>query len=46
MYGRKFRGPARAAYVIDRDGTVLAVVEKVDTAAHAGQLQAVIAALR
>lgn len=46
MYGRKFRGPARAAYVIDRDGTVLAVVEKVDTAAHAEQLQAVIAALR
>jgi peroxiredoxin Q/BCP len=46
MYGRKFRGPARAAYVIDRDGTVLAVVEKVDTAAHAEQLQAVLAALR
>jgi len=46
MYGRKFKGPARAAYVIDRDGTVLAVVEKVDTAAHAAQLQAVIAALR
>jgi peroxiredoxin Q/BCP len=46
MYGRKFQGPARAAYVIDRDGTVLAVVEKVDTAAHGEQLQAVLAALR
>lgn len=46
MYGRKFQGPARAAYILDRDGTVLAVVEKVDPAAHAGQLQAVIAALR
>lgn len=38
MYGRKFTGPARAAYVLDRDGTVLAVAEKVDTADHAKQL--------
>ena len=46
MYGRKFRGPARAAYVLDRDGTVLAVVEKVDTADHAAQLRKVLAALK
>lgn len=46
MYGRKFTGPARAAYVIDRDGTVLAVVEKVDTADHGPQLLAVIAGLK
>ena len=45
MYGRKFIGPARAAYVLDRDGTVLAVVEKVDPANHAAQLRAVIKAL-
>ena len=42
MYGKKFVGPARAAYVLDRDGTVLAVVEKVDTADHAAQLLDVI----
>lgn len=45
MYGRKYRGPARAAYVLDRDGTVLAVIPKVDTAGHAAQLLAVIATL-
>ena len=46
MYGRKFTGPARAAYVLDRDGTVLAVVEKVDTADHAAQLRKVLAGLK
>lgn len=46
MYGRTFTGPARAAYVLDRDGTVLAVVPKVDTADHAAQLRAVLATLR
>ena len=42
MYGRTFSGPARAAYVLDRDGKVLAVVPKVDTADHAAQLRAVL----
>lgn len=42
MYGRTFIGPARAAYVFARDGTLLAVVEKVDTADHAAQLLGVI----
>jgi len=46
MYGRSFTGPARAAYVLDRDGTMLAVVPKVDTADHAAQLRAVLAALK
>lgn len=45
MYGRTFHGPARAAYIIETDGTVLAVVEKVDSANHAAQLRAAIAAL-
>jgi thioredoxin-dependent peroxiredoxin len=45
MYGRKFFGPARAAFVLDADGTVLAVVEKVDTADHATQLKALLATL-
>jgi len=46
MYGRTFTGPARAAYVLERDGAVLAVAEKVDTADHAGQLRALLATLR
>lgn len=45
MYGRTFEGPARAAYVIACDGTVLAVIEKVDTKAHFAQIKAVLAAL-
>lgn len=46
MYGKKFTGPVRAAYVVDRDGTVLAVVPKVDTADHGAQLKAVLAGLK
>jgi thioredoxin-dependent peroxiredoxin len=45
MYGKTFEGPARAAYVIDTDGAVLAVIEKVDTKDHAAQLKAVLAKL-
>jgi peroxiredoxin Q/BCP len=45
MYGRKFTGPARAAYVFEADGRVLAVVAKVDTADHAAQLRSLIAGL-
>jgi peroxiredoxin Q/BCP len=45
MYGKTYRGPARAAFVLDKDGTVLAVAEKVDTADHAAQLRALIAGL-
>ncbi len=42
MYGRTFIGPARAAFVLARDGTVLAVAGKVDTAEHAAQLKELI----
>jgi peroxiredoxin Q/BCP len=42
MYGRRFVGPARAAFVLARDGTVRAVVPKVDAAEHAAQLRAAI----
>ncbi len=38
MYGKTFHGPSRSAYFIDTDGTVRAVIEKVDTANHAGEL--------
>ncbi len=46
MYGRTFTGPARAAFVLARDGTVLAVAEKVDTADHAAQLRRLLAGLK
>ncbi len=42
LYGKKYLGPARAAYVLAADGTLLAVIEKVDTTDHAAQLRAVI----
>ena len=46
MYGKKYFGPARSAFVLAKDGTVLAVAEKVDTADHAAQLKALIAGLK
>lgn len=46
MYGKKYFGPARAAFVLETDGTVLAVAEKVDTADHATQLKILIAGLK
>lgn len=39
MYGKKYLGPARAAFVLDAKGKVLQVIEKVDTADHAAQLK-------
>ncbi|MEZ5278724.1 MAG: redoxin domain-containing protein [Opitutaceae bacterium] len=42
MYGKKYLAPARAAYVLDADGTVKAVIEKVDTGDHTAQLVAVL----
>ncbi len=45
MYGRKYVGPARALFILDRDGTVLAVAEKVDTADHAAQIRALLTTL-
>lgn len=39
MYGKTFWGPTRSAYLVDSDGIVLAVVEKVDSAGHAQQLR-------
>jgi peroxiredoxin Q/BCP len=43
MYGRTFFGPARAAYVFDVDGAVLARAEKVDPANHAEQVRVLMA---
>ena len=45
LYGRKYRGPARSAFILEADGTVLTVIEKVDTREHAEQLRAAVAGL-
>lgn len=45
MYGKKYMAPARAAYVLEPGGRVLAVIEKVDTKDHAAQVRAVLKAL-
>ena len=42
MYGRSYIGPARAAFVIDRDGTILAVIDKIDADNHGAQLKAIV----
>lgn len=42
MYGKKYMAPARAAYVLDPEGVVLAVMEKVDTKDHTAQVKAVL----
>jgi len=46
MYGRAFRGPARAAFLLSPDGVLLAAPVKVDPAAHAGQLRELAALAR
>lgn len=44
MYGRHFIGPARVIFVIEPDGTVLAVAGKADTDDTAGQVRKLLAA--
>ncbi len=39
MFGNTFEGPSRSAYLIDTDGTVLKIIEKVNTKAHAEELK-------
>jgi peroxiredoxin Q/BCP len=42
MFGNKFEAPTRSAYVIDTDGIVKAIIEKVNTKDHASELKEVI----
>ena len=42
MYGKTYEGPSRSAYVIDTDGTVLGVIEKINTKDHASELKELI----
>jgi peroxiredoxin Q/BCP len=46
MYGRKYTGPARAAYVLDDKGKLRAVIAKVDAAAHGRQVLEALAGLK
>lgn len=34
MYGKTYEGPSRSAFLIGKDGTVLDIIEKVDTKKH------------
>ena len=45
MYGKTFWGPSRSVYVVDADGTLLAVEEKVDPANHGEQVLELIAGI-
>ncbi len=38
MYGRKYMGTIRTTFVIDEEGKVAEVIEKVDTANHTAQI--------
>jgi thioredoxin-dependent peroxiredoxin len=38
MYGRKYMGTARVTFIIDEHGIISEMIEKVDTANHAGQI--------
>lgn len=42
MFGKKYNAPSRSAYIIDTDGTVLAVIPKVNTKHHAEELKDII----
>lgn len=46
MFGNTFEAPSRSAYVIDTDGTVLEIIEKVNTKAHAEELKELIETLQ
>ncbi len=45
MYGRTFHGPLRSAWLLAADGTIEAIVEKVDAKCHADQVLAAIDSL-
>jgi len=38
MYGRKYMGTARVTFVIDENGTIAEIIEKVKTADHTSQI--------
>lgn len=46
MFGNTFKGPSRSAYIIDTDGTVLEIIDKVNTKAHADELKELVKSLQ
>lgn len=46
MYGNTYEAPSRSAYVIDTDGTVLGMIEKVNTKDHATELKELVQTLK
>ena len=42
MFGNTYEGPTRSAYIIDTDGTVEGIIEKIDTKNHANELMELI----
>ena len=46
MYGRKYMGVARTTFIIDRDGKIARVFEKVKPANHAVEVAEAVAALK
>lgn len=42
MFGNKYKAPTRSAYLIDTDGTINAIIEKVNTKDHASELKEMI----
>jgi len=46
MYGKKYLGPARAAYLFDGKGKLIAIVPKVEAATHGRQLLEAMAGLK
>ncbi len=45
MYGKRYVGPARAAYALDAKGKLVGIVPKVEAAAHGGQLLELLASV-
>lgn len=45
MFGKNYTGPSRSAFVIDKDGTILEAIEKIDTKSHAEELKRIIEGL-
>jgi peroxiredoxin Q/BCP len=46
MYGKKYLGPLRAAYLFGADGKLIGLIPKVEAAEHGSQVLAAIAALK
>jgi len=38
MYGRKYMGTMRTTFLIDENGNITGIIEKVDTKNHAAQI--------